>query len=181
MKENKYDTADKKPTDELFEENPQAYSPLQNYDSRAIIGNRAAAPADESSPLGTYLKQAFLFLPGTFLLFFISLGSALAVTDPTENNVFSKLSLLIYAVGLLSFFMTWFGFGDIKNKKHLVIPGSIIVSGAILGLLVRLSAPFFWLAERMIDDFGYAVLLFPIGLIAPVLAKGWVDRKSEND
>jgi len=182
MKEVKFDTGHKKTADAFFDENLHNYSPLQLFVNSADLSEIKADKyfeTDEKRFAG-YLRQARLFFPGTFLLFFISLGTTLAVTDPFSRNVFfSPLFFLIYTVGLLSVFTTWFGLGDIKNRRHFVIPASIIVSGIIIGAIARASAGFFWISERIIDDFGYAVYLFPVGLIAPVLAKGWVDRKSE--
>lgn len=183
MKKVKYETGSKKDIDAFFDENLNDHcNPLQNFAENSKMSPLIDDDGFTVEPKRwtNYLKQALLFLPGTFLLFFTSLGTALAVTDPFSRNVFfSPLFFLIYSVAFLAVFMTWFGLGDIKNKKHFAIPASIMLSGAIIGVLVRLSASVFWIAERIIDDFGYAVYLFPIGLIAPVLAKDWVERKSK--
>jgi hypothetical protein len=76
--------------------------------------------------------------------------------------------------------MTWFGLGDIKNKKHFAIPASIIITGAAFGTIVRAAAKISDFADRMLDDFDLLIYLFPIALIVPVLAKGIVDRKRQD-
>ncbi len=185
MKEVKTGSETKKTVDAFFDdENRFENKALQNFVNRAALSKLEdeKSYAAEDKPWVSYLKQAFLFLPGTFLLFFISLGTALAVTSPFEKNVFfSKLFLPIYFIGFLGIFMTWFGFGDLKNKKHFAIPASIIISGAMIGAFVRAAENIFWIAAKIIDDFGYAVYLFPIGLIVPVLVKDWVDKKSGKE
>jgi hypothetical protein len=76
--------------------------------------------------------------------------------------------------------MTWFGLGDIKNRKHFAIPASLIVSGAITGAVVKAAANISDLADRMLDDFSYLIYLLPLALIIPILAKSIIDRKTEN-
>lgn len=82
---------------------------------------------------------------------------------------------LIILVGTL---LTWFGLGDLKNRKHLVIPASLLVTGAVGGAIVKIAAKFSDLADRMLDDFTYLIYLLPLALIIPILAKGIVDRKT---
>lgn len=130
-----------------------------------------------------FLKQAFLFFPGTFFLFYISLGITLALKDILvfldRPRFFSKDLFFVCLVTLLSFFMTWIGLGDLKNKKHLIIPASIILSGVVIGVIVNLTENISAISRGIIHDFGYAVWLFPIALILPFLAKGWVDRRAK--
>jgi hypothetical protein len=76
--------------------------------------------------------------------------------------------------------MTWFGLGDIKNRKHLAIPASLMVTGAITGTVVKAAANISDLADRMLDDFSYLIYLLPLALIVPILAKSIVDRKTEE-
>ncbi|HEY8562420.1 MAG TPA: hypothetical protein VIL74_18730 [Pyrinomonadaceae bacterium] len=184
MREVKYDTDSKKAADAFFDEYPPEYAPLESFAPcrRTLTLNDERAA--EQAALVTYLRQATLFFPGTFLLFFISLGTTLAVTDPAirfnRDDFFSELFFLVCFVGFLSFFMPWVGLGDIKNRKHFVIPASIVVSAVLIGAAVRLTDSFFWISQKIIDDFGYAIWLFPIGLIVPFLAKGWVDSLSDS-
>ena len=186
MSEVKFDAGNQKAADALFDdENLREYSPLQNFVNDAKMSqlkNEKSFAAEEKS-FANYLKQALLFLPGTFLLFYTSLATVFILTDilanPGRDLPISTELFLIYLVGFLAIFMTWFGLGDIKNRKHFVIPASIILAGAAIGAIVRAMDGIFWLAGKIIDDFGYAICLFPIGLIVPILAKGWVDRKAE--
>ena len=75
--------------------------------------------------------------------------------------------------------MPWVGLGDLKNKKHLAIPSSIILSGIIIGVIVNLTENISSISRGIANDFGYAIWLFPIALIVPFLAKGWVDKKAK--
>jgi hypothetical protein len=142
--------------------------------------------AGESKSSTSVLKQIFLFLPGTFLLFYMSFAAAMIAV---EIIVFHRRSLpddfllqfaLIGSVMVSGTLMTWLGLGNIKNKKHFAIPASIIVTGAMLGAIIRAAAKISDFADRMLDDFDYLIFLFPLALIVPVLAKGIVDRKSED-
>jgi hypothetical protein len=158
---------------------------LQNFDNNAKpskLEKQTLAHAPNS--LTVFLKQALLFFPGTFLLYFMSLAIGIALRDIIaqfyKTLPFTKGFYVFLALGFLASLMTWCGLGDIKNKKHMVIPASIISTGFLIGAVVGLTDDIFWLARKITDDFGYAVYLFPIGVIVPFLAKGWVDRKSES-
>jgi hypothetical protein len=183
MKEVRFDTGNKKTADAFFDENLHEYRPLQNFvnDAKPSPLNGGDSFAAEQTPFASYLKQALLFFPGTFILFYISLATAGVITDLLKNSdrhfIFEPQLIFAYLLGFLSVFFTWFGLGDLKNTKHFVIPGSIILSGAIIGVTVSLTDDIFWLSRQIIVDFGYAIWLFPIGLIVPILAKGWIDRK----
>jgi len=132
------------------------------------------------------LKQVFLFLPGTFLLFYMSFAAAMIAVEITvfRRRVLPDDFLLQFAligsVIISGTLMTWLGLGDIKNKKHFAIPASIIVTGAMLGAIVRTGAKIWDLFDLLLDDFGLLIYLFPLALIVPVLAKGFVDRKPED-
>ena len=144
--------------------------------------------ADEHKPFVSILKQAFLFLPGTFLLFFMSYGAAIIAMEivvyrrPLETlpDDFPFQFALIGLIVLLGTLMTWFGLGDIKNRKHFAIPASLIVAGALIGALVKATANIFDLADRMLDDFSYLIYLLPLALIIPILAKSIINRKTED-
>ena len=136
----------------------------------------------------TLLKRVFLFLPGSFLLFFMSFGAAVIFLEivvfrgeiqTLPDNYpfqFAFIGLIIF----LGTLMTWFGLGDIKNKKHLAIPASLFVSGAAPGAIIKAAASFSKFADRILDDIDYLIYLFPAALIIAVLAKGIVDRKTAN-
>jgi hypothetical protein len=134
------------------------------------------------------LKQVFIFLPGTFLLFFMSYGVAIIFMEifvfgralETLPDDFPVQFALIGLVVLLGTLMTWFGLGDIKNRKHCVIPLSLVVTGAIIGTVVKAAASISDLADELLDDFSYLIYLLPLALITPILAKSIVDRNTEN-
>lgn len=141
------------------------------------------------------LKQILFFLPGTFLLYFLGFVSAtllmnvfiflppdtLPPSEPVEilgiTSTFIQI-ILLGTLGVLGVFMTWFGLGDIKNKKHFSIPLSIIFTGAIIALFVKAIKALF--GGGFIEEFDkYFIYLLPLILIIPILIKGLVDRKTE--
>lgn len=134
-------------------------------------------------------KRIFLFLPGTFLLFFMSFGAAVIFLEivvyrreiQTLPDDFPFQFGLIGLMILSGTLMTWFGLGDIKNRKHFVIPASLTATGALIGAIIKIAADFSGLADKILDDINYLIYLFPLALIVPVLAKGFVDRKTEED
>lgn len=170
------------------------------FDSREIdgalamnVGNKSSLIGDETQSnsyekgesLIRVLKQAFFFFPGTFILFFISMGTMLDViyfrSHPeivlNRSTVMNFQIFLIYLTGFVAIFMTWFGLGDLKNRKHIAIPASIIASGATIGGVIGVTVEVIKFSEQILRDFGFAILFFPIGLIVPFIAKSWVDTQ----
>lgn len=190
MRKTKLDNKPEKSADDFFER--------ENFDENApLIFANGAKPAslekengltDGHKSLISRLKQIFLFLPGTFLLFFVSFGAAIIFTEiVVDRRDFATLPddfpfqfALIGLTALLGILMTWFGLGDIKNKKHFAIPASLIVTGALIGAIIKATASLSVLADRMLDDFSYQIYLLPLALIIPILAKGVVDRKTAD-
>jgi hypothetical protein len=86
--------------------------------------------------------------------------------------------VLMGLIVILGILMTWFGLGDIKNRKHFAIPASLMVAGTITGAIVKATASLSDLADKMLDDFIYLIYLLPLALIIPILAKSIVDRKT---
>ena len=134
------------------------------------------------------LKQIFLFLPGTFILYFVGFIGAIIFADifiiqrPLATLPPSALFqiILLGSLGLLGTFMTWFGLGDIKNRKHLAIPASILLTGAILGVILKALGNVPGLAVKLVEEFNhYFIYLLPLVLIISVLTKSWVDKKAE--
>ena len=145
-------------------------------------------PADEPKSFHNVLKQIFLFLPGAFLLFYTSFAAAMIAAEivvfrrPAANlpDDYPLQFALIGAVIILGTLMTWFGLGDLKNRKHFVIPASIFITGATLGAIIRTAAKISDFFDRMLDDFNFLIYLFPLALIVPVLAKSWVENKKKD-
>ena len=189
MRKVKLDDKSGKSADAFFDdENPVENEALSCAGGAKLSEIESEGSAGESKSFINVLKQIFLFLPGAFLLFFMSFAAAMIAV---EIIVFSRpiASLpddyllqfaLIGFVIVLGTLMTWFGLGDIKNRKHFAIPASIIITGATTGAIVKAAAKISDFADRMLDNFDYLIFLFPLALIIPVLAKGIVDRKSED-
>lgn len=157
-------------------------------DSKILELEKEKISPDEHNFFARFLKQAFIFLPGTFLLFFMSFGAAVIFLEilvfrreiQTLPDDFPFQFALIGLIILAGTLMTWFGLGDLRNRKHFVIPASLMVTGAIIGAAVKIAASFSGLADKMLDDFNYLIYLLPLALIVPILAKGIVDRKTED-
>lgn len=137
----------------------------------------------------TLIKQVFLFLPGTFLLYLIGfigafiLIDSFSVQEPAEIFGMRSVPLQILVFGIIALFgtlMTWFGLGDIKNKKHSAIPLSILATGGILAAISKILTDLFGFTGLFEAMNYYFIYLFPLVLVVPVLVKGWVDRKTED-
>src|SRR4051812_37266462 len=146
-------------------------------------------PADQSAcqpvgqPLGLniarFAKRLFLFLPGSFLLFHGAFSLAcflvVALLQPVGGNpLFWFLPFAYLLVDLVAAFMVWFGLGDRRNKRHLAIPGAIAAVGTLTGLAVSVISLILVLDYEIAKFF---ILMFPVALIAAMLAKGWIDLK----
>lgn len=190
MREAELDTGSEKSADSFFDvDDFGEHGALGSAKNSRILGlEKEKIPSDEHNFFTRFLKQVFIFLPGTLLLFFMSFGAAVISLEiivfrraiqtlPDDFPFHVALIGLIILVGTL---MTWFGLGDLKNRKHLVIPASLMVTGAMIGAVVKIAASFSGLADRMLDDSTYLIHLLPLALIIPVLAKGIVDRKTED-
>ena len=180
------------------EKSADAFSDNENPDENALLSSvnstkilelaKENGSTNERKSFRNLLKQIFLFLPGTFLLFFMSFGAAIIFMEiVVYRRVFETLPddfpfqfALIGLIILLGTFMTWFGLGDIKNRKHFAIPASLMVAGALTGAIVKATASVSDLADRMLDNFSYLIYLLPLALIIPILAKSIVDRKTEE-
>ena len=184
--------------DSKAEKSADAFSDNENLDENALLRSvnstkvleleKDGGSTNERQWFGNLLKQIFLFLPGTFLLFFMSFGAAVIFLEivvyrreiQTLPDDFPFHFALIGLVILLGTLMTWCGLGDIKNRKHFAIPVSLMVTGALIGAIIKVAANFSDLADKMLDNFSYLIYLLPLALIIPILAKGIVDRKTED-
>lgn len=184
--------------DAKSEKSANAFSGIENSDQNAALSSAHSAKIlglkKENSFTGEHrsfinlLKQVLLFLPGTLLLFFMSFGAAIIFMEivvyrrafETLPDDFPFQFALIGLIIFLGTLMTWFGLGDIKNRKHFVIPASLMITGAVIGAVVKATASVFDLADKMLDNFSYLIYLLPFALIVPILAKGVVDRKTEE-
>ena len=188
MRKVKLDTKSEKSAEALFDNEISDRSEALGFAGSASILelDKEKGFSGERKFIINLLKQVFIFLPGTFLLFFMSFGAAIIFMETivyrraleTLPDDYPLQFALIGLIVILGTFMTWFGLGDIKNRKHFAIPASLIVSGAITGAVVKAAASVSDLADRMLDDFSYLIYLLPLALIIPILAKSIVDRKT---
>lgn len=119
---------------------------------------------EKGDALVKILKRTFIFLPGVFYLFFgvLSIFSFDFLWNP----------LTALAVFLIGSFMTIFGIGNLKNPKHLAIPLSISAVGIAVFSVFSMFGDIKYVFE-------YGIYFFPLALIAPLLAKSWVDKTDE--
>ncbi len=73
-------------------------------------------------------KKAFLFLPGILILHLACVAAVSFYRDFGIN--FQMIFWFVSGV-----FMVWAGLGDLKNKKHLLLPLSVILSITPFALL----------------------------------------------
>jgi hypothetical protein len=120
------------------------------------------------------LKQVFLFFPAVFILFALFFASTVLLVDaPVGYQPF--LGWQFYAWLCFGVFGTWFGLGDIKKTKHLVIPFSVILTSLILALITVISPV---MVQWMFLE-GNVFLFFPLVLITAILAKKLTDDSTE--
>jgi len=190
MRKVKLDNQSEKSAEAFFDnQNPDENKALSFAGSANILEiEKENSFTGEPKSFINLLKQVFIFLPGTFLLFFTSFGAAIILMEiivyrrafETLPDDFPFQFALIGLIVFLGTFMTWFGLGDLKNRKHFAIPVSLIISGAIIGVVVKAAASISDFADRMLDDFSYLIYLLPLALIVPILAKSIIDRKTED-
>jgi hypothetical protein len=120
------------------------------------------------------LKQVFLFFPAAFILFVMFFSTTVLLVDaPVGYQPY--LGWQFYAWLCFGVFGTWFGLGDIKKTKHLVIPFSVILTSLILALITVISPV---IVQWMFLE-GNVFLFFPLVLITPILAKNLTDNSTE--
>jgi len=112
------------------------------------------------------LRELFLFGPGTFFLFFVTL--ALIFFYPTQGLPFPGLIMLA-----MTAFITYAGTGDIRNTKNLAVPATVIVAAAAVAIIQSI----FPVPEYLSPYFSYALYSFPIALIAAKLMQMWLSEK----
>lgn len=111
-------------------------------------------------------RQMFLFLPGAFLLYFVTLSSVFFIPE----FGFTPLMLFWFMTGG---FLCLVGLGSLKSVKNLLVPFSIVIFAAVLGLLFSM----FPTETRIALNYEYAIYLFPAVLILPKLLQNWITDK----
>ncbi|CAN5574035.1 hypothetical protein BH10ACI2_BH10ACI2_16190 [soil metagenome] len=112
------------------------------------------------------LREIFLFGPGTFLLFYMTL--TVAFFYPTVGISFQGFMTFFFG-----FFLTYAGSGSIRNIRHLAVPATVIAMA--VGVVV--FSLLFVGKERSDLYFWYSIYLLPNVLIAAKLVQIWVSKK----
>lgn len=189
MNKTKFATNSKEFVNASFEsEIPDENQALDFANGAEILKPEEEKIFTKQKPFVNLLKQVFLFLPGSFILYSASFVGAIILMDiffhqrplATLPPSAPYQIILLGIMGILGIFMVWFGFGDIKNRKHLIIPTSIIVTGTIIGVFLKATENISDLAVWLLEEIHPLIYLFPLALIIAVLAKGWADRKTED-
>lgn len=136
------------------------------YGSHALENTECAAFSEKAGPWMNIARQVFLFLPGAFLLFF----TPLAVTFFAPQIGFSLQMLFWLLTGTFSCLI---GLGSLRNTKNLLIPFSIILFSAVLGILFSLFPGNLQAALY----FEYSIYLFPFVLAGSKVLKDSIDDK----
>lgn len=190
MKKKQTDTKSEKSNDLFFKsQNSAENQTLGLVNSSEMLKNQAVTTsAEKPDAFFNFIKQVFLFLPGTFLLYLIGftgtfiLINIFSAQEPSEIFGIHSVPLQILIFGIITLFgtfMTWFGLGDIKNKKHFAIPTSIIATGGLISSILMVLEKLFGFGIYEGINY-YFMYLFPLVLIVPILVKGWIDRKTED-
>lgn len=135
-------------------------------------GSDAALVADDTTfaeKAGKWtgiLREVFLFGPGAFFLFYLTL--AVIYFYPQVGIAPSQVFMVLVAG-----FMTYAGAGNIKKIKNLAVPGTVIAMAAAVAI-ISLFVPG---KEEANVYFWYSIYLFPNVLIAGKLVQGWVSDK----
>ena len=116
------------------------------------------------------LRQIFLFLPATFVTFYMWMGMTIFGFPTNDKTLFISLMLISPILMVL-------GLGNVKNLRHWLSPLSVIILGVLIGLIPNLL-PFL---RSLFLKFENAILLLPLALIVAVLSKNWVDSLDEKD
>jgi len=145
---------------------------LNNFEMNAMTYGASEVSEKEWSLAFQIFRQVFLFFPATFVLWV----TTIEWVTFTANGSLETTPWVAYAGMFIASLLTILGVGDIRNPKHWVIPASIMAVGAILGLVFFLL-PFD--APRVIGIGGLLYFL-PLALIAPFIAKFWVDGIDEE-
>jgi hypothetical protein len=140
--------------------------------SMVVAGDKSLSQQFQNSELSEkadkvygFFKKVFLFLPGVLIMHFASISFALFFGYEGVN-----LSLRVFWIAA-AIFMIWAGIGDLRNKKHLLIP----LPPLVLGLAIGTSLNYLGLGF-----FSYVFLLLPLFFITPILTKDAIDVWSEN-
>ena len=109
-------------------------------------------------------KKIFLFLPGVLIL---HLACVAAVSFYKDFGINFQM-IFWFVSGIL---MVWAGIGDLKNRKHFLLPLSVILSILPFAILFNFLSP---------NAIEYSVYFFPLFFAVPILAKDWIDGMEKH-
>jgi len=143
----------------------------------ALRNNYSSGLPEKDNSAARFLKRAFLFFPGTIILFFLSfIGAFIYLNNPFKNSVPFISKLWIVSLLFSASIMTWYGIGDLKNSKHCVVPSSIVLVGVIAAVIsVLLPAGY---GFSTVGVSAYPFYFLPAALALPFIAKGLADRSN---
>jgi hypothetical protein len=106
----------------------------------------------------TFFKRIFAFLPGVLFLH-LSMPAVF---------LFGINIWALFWIGS-GIFMVWAGLGDLRDKKHILLPLSVMLVGLIFAL------PFYFLPPTFFSYYVYFYIgSLPLLFIAPILIKDWL-------
>lgn len=109
-------------------------------------------------------KKILLFFPGVLSLHLITFSTVFFYRGMGLNS----RMLFFFAAGI---FMVWAGLGNLRSKKHLLLPLSVIAS------ILPFAVLFSFLPQDAIE---YSFYLFPIFFAVPLLVKSWLDKMDKD-
>lgn len=110
-------------------------------------------------------KKIFAFVPGVLFLHF--------AVPATIAFGFGIWGAFFFSAGS---FMVWAGIGDLKNKKHCLLPLSVM----LISLLFSLPVAFLPVNLVLYYLYFYACAL-PLIFAAPIITKGLIDKNEKNE
>lgn len=112
------------------------------------------------------LREVFLFGPGAFALFYMTL--TVAFFYPTIGISAQGFLMLCFPA-----FLTYAGIGKINNFRNLAVPATVIA----MGLLFALVAPLLFGRELADLYFWDSIYLLPFVLVVAKLVQYWMADK----
>ena len=165
MSKIKYDDRIENALNAFFETEPDRRQFALTYtgNDTALVADHET-PAEKADKWSGILREIFMFGPGTFALFYMTLTAVFFYPSvgPSLTSYF------------LAIFLTFAGSGSITKIKNLVVPGMVIA----LALAVVFISSFFPGRERADRYFWDSIYLFPVVLISTKLVQGWVSDKN---
>lgn len=131
----------------------------------ALVADKATFAEKADKWIGI-LREIFMFGPGTFILFYMTL--TVIFFYPTVGISFQGFMTFFFGL-----FLTYAGSGSIKNIKNLAVPATVIA----MAVAVVLFSSLFVGKEKSDLYFWYSIYLLPNVLIAAKLVQGWVSDK----